>query len=115
MLRQGDLLLIKTDNLPNAKKVKKVRQSSLLEGEATGHHHMIECDTEIQRLEYDEKEFQDFLNSLGIEASGICGLELEKPAILTHQEHGKIDVPAGTYIAIRQREYSPEAIRNVMD
>jgi hypothetical protein len=114
-IRQGDLLLIAVNSLPKSKQTKKSRSHPLLDGEATGHVHAIECDTEIKRLEYNEKELQDPLESLGISATGICGLEVSQPAKLTHQEHSALDVPVGNYIAIRQREYSPEAIRNVAD
>jgi hypothetical protein len=40
---------------------------------------------------------------------------LPKGGQVVHQEHATIELPAGNYRAIRQREYSPEAIRNVAD
>jgi hypothetical protein len=114
-IRQGDLLLIAIACSLKPKSTKKENHIPLLDGEATGHVHAIECDTEIKRLEYDEKDLHDWLESIGIASTGICGLEVEAPAKLTHQEHSVIDVPVGKYIAIRQREYTPEAIRNVQD
>ncbi len=114
-IRQGDLLLIAIVCSLAAISTRKAKQIPLLEGEATSHMHAIECETEIRRLEYDEKELQDFLESVGISATGICGLDVKAPARLTHQEHSVLDVPVGKYIAVRQREYTPEAIRNVQD
>lgn len=114
-IRQGDLLLIAIACTLAVKSTEKSNRHPLLDGEATGHVHAIECETEIKRLEYDEKELHDWLESIGISAAGICGLEVKAPARLTHQEHSVLDIPAGAYIAIRQREYTPEAIRNVQD
>ena len=37
--RQGDLLLVKTDKMPNAAKKKKT--DIIIEGEATGHAHRL--------------------------------------------------------------------------
>jgi hypothetical protein len=39
----------------------------------------------------------------------------EDSADLIHDEHGTITLPRGSYQVIRQREYTPEAIRNVED
>lgn len=36
-------------------------------------------------------------------------------AALRHEEHTEIRVPEGLYEVIQQREYSPEAVRNVAD
>ena len=114
-IRQGDLLLIAIACTLATTDTKRGKSIPLLEGEATGHMHSIECETGIQRLEYDEKELHDFLESVGISATGICGLDVHQPARLTHQEHSVLDIPVGKYIAVRQREYTPEAIRNVQD
>ena len=114
-IRQGDLLLIAIACSLKPKFTAKATLIPLLDGEATGHVHAIECQTQIKRLEYDEKELKEWLLSLGIQSTGICGLEVEAPSKLTHQEHSVLDVPVGNYIAIRQREYSPEEIRNVAD
>jgi len=39
----------------------------------------------------------------------------DESVALTHQEHATIMVPPGVYERRIQREYSPEAIRNVAD
>jgi hypothetical protein len=42
-------------------------------------------------------------------------VEGDAPVALEHDEHDTIAIPPGNYKVIRQREYSPEAIRNVAD
>ena len=39
----------------------------------------------------------------------------EATAKLVHEEHGVIEVPRGTWEVVRQREYSPQALRRVQD
>lgn len=34
---------------------------------------------------------------------------------IVHEEHGPIELPTGNYEVVRQREYSPEEVRNVFD
>ena len=41
--------------------------------------------------------------------------EADEAVRLLHEEHAPIDLPAGSYIVRIQREYSPEALRNVAD
>lgn len=73
----------------------------LAHGEVTGHAHAI-ADKGVV-LFRDEK-----LNELFLSATSGGALE--------HDEHGTIAVPpVEKYPVIRQREYSPEAIRNVAD
>ncbi len=74
-------------------------------GEATGHHHDL-CVTTADPADW-WKQGEGLAEEKFIEVS--------KPAEITHQEHATIRIPAGTYRVTRQREYSPEAIRNVAD
>jgi hypothetical protein len=102
--RQGDVLIRRIGKLPKAIGPEVARDERgrvvLAAGEATGHHHAIEA-----------REARLFRN----EGSNICHLWLGEPAVLGHEEHAAISLPAGAYEVIRQREYSPEAIRNVAD
>ena len=99
--RQGDVLIVPVSEVP--KGVKKVERENgrivLAHGEATGHAHTIDSL---------EAEFYETIE-------GERYLELGSPVAVAHQEHATIDVPAGTYKVIRQREYSPSEIRNVRD
>jgi hypothetical protein len=104
MYRQGDVLLIRTDKLPNhLEPVKREQGRAILaHGELTGHAHAIK--NERAALFRDPKLAAIFLRVNG-----------DAPVALEHDEHSTIEVPPGDYQIIRQREYSPEAIRNVAD
>ena len=102
--RQGDVLLVKINALPKDAKKKKRENGRVIlaHGEATGHHHSF---TEPHCALYTSKA-----------ETGVTFLEVrDAMAALTHQEHGAIEIEPGVYRVIRQREYSPEAIRNVQD
>jgi len=97
--RQGDVLLIPINSIPEGKK--KTKKCTLALGESTGHHHTIEngaigyADDEISTAEY---------------------IAVEKAlAKLEHQEHATIQLPRGNYKVIIQSEYAPEAIKRVSD
>ena len=95
--RQGDVFVIRVDSVPSGA-VPVDGPVILAHGEATGHAHTI---TSKHAKLY--------------EAAGERFLRLSIPAVLRHQEHEPIELPAGEYKVVRQREYSPEAIRNVAD
>jgi len=103
MYRQGDVLLIPINDAgvgaSSSLKVKPVNGRIILAfGEATGHHHSLKANVG-SLFERDQKRY----------------LRMDIEAPLEHQEHGAILIPRGTYQVIIQREYSPEAIRNVQD
>jgi len=100
LYRQGDVLLERVKNIPDtAKPVTTDGKIILAHGEVTGHAHTI-----------------DSPDSLLMEDSGVTYLDVRQAmAALVHQEHATVDLPVGTYRVTRQREYSPEAIRNVAD
>jgi hypothetical protein len=102
-LRQGDILLIRVDEIPKQAKLRKADQRHtgfvLAEGEVTGHHHVLEG-PKVQVLDAAEQVFARIM----------------APATLDHPEHGAITVPPGEYRVVRQREYEPgELPRQVAD
>ena len=97
--RQGDVLLIKVDHAPAKATVTAKKNLVIAEGEVTGHAHRIVDDGAV----------------LMTTAEAATFVKLAKKAQLVHEEHATIDLPAGTYRVVRQREYSPEAIRRVSD
>ena len=104
MYRQGDVLIEAVAVVPkSAKKQKRSARIVLALGEATGHHHTVEAS--------DPADW--WKNGEGLTEETF--FKLHRSAIVTHQEHATIELPAGTYRVSRQREYSPEAIRRVMD
>jgi len=103
LIRHGDVLL-----LPVAAAVlsadAKLRDRDqgrvvLAYGEVTGHAHAITEDTA----------------RIMVEATGEEYLVVEDVATLRHEEHATVEIPQGTYRIVHQREYTPEAIRNVAD
>lgn len=102
--RQGDVLIERVAELPKGlKQQPKGEQIILALGEATGHHHSVEVE---------EPDRADWWKS---EDGSAQFLDLAAPARVTHQEHAAIELPAGRYRVTRQREYSPEEVRNVAD
>lgn len=109
--RQGDVLITRIDTLPSGVDLTKPRARDagrviLAYGEVTGHAHAI-ADT----LEAPAAALFDDPN--GPEGSFV--MLVESDTGIVHEEHGRIDLPAGNYRVTRQREYTPEAIRNVAD
>lgn len=96
------MLIRRVDSISKTNPVEREQGRVILaHGEVTGHAHAIT----------DESVCQYRTNSQGVTA-----LEIRQAmAMLKHEEHGTIQIPKGTYEVIRQREYSPEAIRNVAD
>ncbi len=101
MYRQGDVLLIPVASLPTGARA-AARENGrivLALGEATGHAHAI-ATPDVQLFERGAERF--------IEVRAAT-------AVLAHEEHGAIEIPAGTYRVVTQREYAPEEIRRVQD
>ena len=93
--RHGDLLIVSVNEIP--KEVEAKEGLVLAYGEVTGHAHRMD------------------IGDLFETKDGKLYLRLKEAGKLTHEEHKKIDLPKGNYQVIRQREYSPERIRQVAD
>ena len=96
--RQGDVLIMSTTTIP--KTAARQPRCILALGEATGHAHQIK-----------EEAF------LWVDTDGTKYVEVYGEwAILSHEEHGPITLKGpALYRVVQQREYHPEAIRNVAD
>ena len=99
--RQGDVLFIAVKEIPGGLQKKRLT-GHILEGEATGHIHRI-AEPELEAAEVLEIGERLFLN---VSESGVS---------IVHEDHAPVLLPEGTYEVLRQREYSPEAIRKVVD
>jgi hypothetical protein len=102
--RQGDVLLIRVDEIPKQAKLRKAdsRRAGfvLAEGEVTGHHHVLEG-PRVQVLDVAQEVFARIM---------------EAPATVTHPEHATVTIPPGEYEVRRQVEYEPgELPRQVLD
>ena len=101
--RQGDVLLSAVTAIPPTAKPARVTGDRvvLARGEASGHAHAVPA-TGAQL-------FQDRASGRAYLAVGKLGARLQ------HEEHAPIRLPAGYYEVIRQREYTPTAIRRAAD
>lgn len=102
--RQGDVFIRAVDKIPASAKLVKPdpRGAVLAEGTATGHHHRIGA--EFASVNMLRNEDGTFLEIAGVD-----------PVDLTHEEHSTIEIPPGLYEVVIQREYTPEAVRQVED
>ena len=105
MVRQGDVALVRVAEIPSgAKALAPQARVTLALGEVTGHAHVLVAapGTTITPFRVED-------------AVDAAFVEIMTEAFLEHEEHNPHTLPAGTYRIVRQREYSPEAIRNVAD
>ncbi|TGE27558.1 hypothetical protein [Hymenobacter metallicola] len=96
--RHGDVLLAPVAALPAG----SVPRTGLVlaHGEHTGHSHRI-------------REFG--AASLYVYGQELYLLVSAPSATLVHEEHRPIELPVGVYRVWQQREYTPSAIRTVVD
>lgn len=107
------MLIERISEIPNtAKRQKKSARIILAHGEVTGHHHQLEIRDPADW--WKEGEIAT-TNEKPKTLAGELFVSLPHGGVVTHQEHSKIALPPGKYRVMRQREYSPEAIRNVAD
>jgi hypothetical protein len=94
--RQGDLLFIHQATLPPGPLT--ARQGNVIvAGEATGHAHRLQAGTILEAPD------------------GALYLDITYSTQVVHEEHGPVTLESGLWLVVRQREYSPEAIRTVVD
>ena len=93
--RQGDLCIVKIEELP--KNLKKRKEGVILYGEATGHSHRLK-DGEVY------------------ESGELIYLNVPYITEIIHEEHDPIPLEKGIYEIKRQREYqSKDMVRLVVD
>lgn len=82
--------------------MKRKINNHLAEGEVTGHYHCATGDAEV---------FEDVYNDNSLH------LKAENGSEITHQEHGTIPIPPGTYRTGKILEFDPaaEESREVVD
>jgi hypothetical protein len=97
--RQGDVMIVRVRNIPQGAQAKPRENGRVIlaHGEVTGHAHAVTGPAEL------------------FDADRGTYLRVGAGASVVHEEHSTIALPPGDYRIIRQREYSPEAIRNVAD
>lgn len=113
MVRQGDILIEKIEAKPETSDASESGRIILAHGEATGHAHEIQ-DTTVASIGQPINPVK-ILGDLDSETATQSILTLGRDVPLVHQEHDPIPLERGVHRVTRQREYSPEAIRNVAD
>ena len=94
--RQGDLLFIQQEALPAVELT--LRQGLVIvAGEATGHAHRLTGGSVLEAPD------------------GTLYLDLVEPTRVVHEEHDALILGPGWWLVVRQREYTPEAIRTIRD
>ena len=107
IFRQGDVLLTLVSALPKgAKDVTPDDRIVLAHGEVTGHAHAV-----YEPLTKDTPAGKARMWDAGAERF----LQVVEHTALKHEEHATVPLPPGVYKVTQQREYHPEAIRNVAD
>jgi hypothetical protein len=112
---QGDVLLLRVADAEPGDGVSQQGPVILAEGEHTGHRHAFYGGALMFR---DDAMARDVPSQLyiGHVEIGNGGAVLEHgPGPGQHGDHDPVHVPAGTYIALRQREYTGAEARRVVD
>lgn len=108
MLRQGDVLIVPVAEIPQGLTLEDRDDQGrvvLMHGEVTGHAHAIH---ERGARMFRASDDLGLARPRYLDVSGA-------PAVLRHEEHSHLTLPIGKYRVTRQKEYAPEAIRNVAD
>ena len=101
ILRQGDVLLVKINDLPMGNAVGQAKDDIILAyGEVTGHAHRIKVPAKKAKL---------------WDANAERFLQVMETVALTHEEHSTITIDPGIYRVAIQTEYTPEELRRVAD
>ncbi|HEX7828680.1 MAG TPA: hypothetical protein VF787_03455 [Thermoanaerobaculia bacterium] len=126
ILRQGDVLLVAVQGgLHRPRVVTRDKDKVVLAyGEVTGHSHAIAepsvrltvLDHRSEMAEAARKLLAEVGLTTEIRDEDVVGvLEVPVPAELVHEEHATVPLTDEKYVVLRQREYSPEEIRQVAD
>lgn len=114
-IRQGDVLLVPVEKLPEGK-ITKHTELTLAFGEATGHHHTLyPAPHGLIAFETENFPCHDSIEEVII--NGKRFIKLDTEWLLRHQEHKELRIPPATYEIIIEREYDPfeEVLKKVVD
>lgn len=100
MWRQGDLLIQEIQMIPEKAKGKKQKSLTILASKLSGHAHRF-AEKKTCRI---FRSAEDWYIDVFAESAN-----------LIHPEHGTIELPTGCYRIWRQREYTREGTRYILD
>lgn len=113
--RQGDVAIFRVNSLPTGALKERLRERGrvvLAHGEVTGHAHAI-ADKKV--IQYDAPNATEaarmLFRDVGLETeitehNAPSFLAVEEPATIEHEEHSPIALEPGSYVVLRQREWS---------
>jgi len=96
--RHGDVIVREVKSIPTKAKELSTKKAVLALGEVTGHSHQV--NGALAFFGFDEERYLKIQRGIGA---------------LTHEEHGRIELPAGNYEVIIQRDYEPDGWKKVQD
>ena len=94
--RQGDLLFVLQEDRPAGELTVQPSQV-IVAGEATGHAHRLNGGSVLEAPD------------------GTLYLDLVEPTRVVHEEHDALTLGPGWWLVVRQREYTPGAVRTIQD
>lgn len=119
--RQGDVLIERVDNIPEAKNVEPINGRTLLvRGEGRNHGHFATGEgvtvLEPKNKNFNGEEVEFFLKVNDDAINAQIEHLLVETGVFT-DEHSPIDLPAGNWKVTRQVEYDPyeKTVNKVMD
>ena len=104
--QQGDVLMHLVDEVPKGFDVEEGHGNVLAEGEVTGHAHRVRGDiTMFARPGFGGPEAPERF------------MDVPKRITVTHEEHGPVELPKGTYKVeqVREYDYFSQQARRVYD
>ncbi len=101
--RQGDIYFVKLEDEIDSEKATPVRNGIIAKGETTGHAHRVSQSSIAAGALLSLVGRSMFLRSP------------EAGATIVHDEHGPIELPAGSYAVVPQREFDGLRWRQVLD
>lgn len=115
--RQGDVLIevLPAGQIPKGVTAKKQKRLILAHGEVTGHAHELDAKAGLLSDAVPGDRFRVSGDADDRRGLTCMALIVTTPTKVTHQEHGVIPLEVDEHRVTRQREYSPENIRNVAD
>ena len=101
--RQGDIYFVRLDEEIDSANATPVKNGIIAKGETTGHAHRVSPSSMAQGALLSLVGRSMFLRSP------------EAGATIVHDEHGPLELPAGSYAVVPQREFDGLRWRQVLD
>ncbi len=107
---QGDVDIFSIDKIPKSAKLLKTK--TVMYGEKTGHHHTFQGPVQV----YDASP-EDHIIVDGEQRQILKYVHLDKPTVISHQEHASQKIPANDFMILQEVEWDPleKQLKRVID